>query len=878
MQSIETVHIAGGIGAVQRVPVPFGSTVEEIAFALHGTIEGLTAWVQAPPGHHSEYLEIPRALWRSMKPKASGVVVFGYRLGRSVFRSILGIAATVAAIFVAPFLAPILLPGLSAGIATPLIAAGLGIGASIALNALFPAAQPSAPELAFRGGRPEERARQFSNVESDSNILAKEAALPIVVGERRISPPEIASPLITLDTGVQTVRRLFALDGHHAISDVQVDRVPVEDFDSITTQTRDGAELTPVDTFVTRISRFNDLSRQLSTFNLDETNLIDQENPSISEPRWERFRTAFDPRLEEITIRLQLDSFARTDSATQRIRVPVQVRFRRTDDPDGTWINLPEIHFTGRDISTVLQEIRVRWDGQFGEGLGAGSIRHQFFGRVPASDFTVSNDQTGDQWEAHPHFLDGEGLRDVKNITGRRYSIAVQLDQDVIPRGEFEWEIRRGQAMNIGSLNASTYQISGSVFPLFRAYTTGTTWRVRIDQGALISRLNVAHATSIVRRAPCGRPKTALLALQSRGASVKNITVRAARFVHDWDGTGWNTLTTTKNPAVHYRQILHDYLAYHRISTDLINNADFIGWRDECEARGYEVSGVFAGISVRDALEQIATAGYARPRYSDGYGVDWFRDRTAQRPVQGFSPRNANITVEWVSGERPVGIRASFQNEEAGYRDDELQVNNPLYANFGGYDVREYQSITNPRLIRRRAMFDLLQAYFQGRRAWVVEAPIEGAICERGDLVSVVSDLNDDSNSGARIRRVINATTFTIDQLIPAQSTNSIFAEGNIFAADQVFDIGLQSVCLVSTPTGTEMRTITAAEDDVIRVDEPFSSTDLEGAHIVIGPVTRFTSRCIVSEVQRQSEERARLVLVDEAPEIHQILAEEFGS
>jgi len=281
-------------------------------------------------------------------------------------------------------------------------------------------------------------------------------------------------------------------------------------------------------------------------------------------------------------------------------------------------------------------------------------------------------------------------------------------------------------------------------------------------------------------------------------------------------------------------------------------------------------------------LEGIATAGYARPRVSDQFGIDWFRDRSAERPVQTFSPRNASIRFELVMGEKPVGIRANFQNADRDFADDEMQINNPFYSNFSGYEVRTYSTIAKPALVERRAVFDLLQSYYQGRRAIYVDCAIEGLICDRGDLVGVVTDLMDDAHSGARIRKVIDSTTFIYDQEIPTESTTSLYSIPDVFDPANIFTVGEQSVVLISTPTGTEMRTVVAAEQTpdgwMIRVDTPLPSTDLAGGHFVVGPVSRFMTRCIVSEVNRQGEERAQLVLVDEAPEIFQTMQERFAA
>ncbi|MGV8830351.1 MAG: hypothetical protein ACOH2N_00105 [Devosia sp.] len=874
--TISTLHTAQGVGLSQRLTLPLGSTVEQIACASHAELDDVRAWVRAPVGHPVEWIELPRENWRHVKPKVNDAVMFRYRLHGDWVKSAFAIAASIAISIAVPFLAPIL-----GTVGAALAGAALGIGASLAINALFPAQQNQASFSSSVANAPQERARQFSNVESGSNVLAKEAYLPVVVGTRRISPPEIAQPHYFLQDGQQTINRIFALDGHHDITDVQVDRAPITDYANITTEIRNGAETTSVSTFITKVTKPTGISDTLSTFSLDALTLVDQETPSNSEPTWVRFTTITDAKLEEITLRLQLDSFIKTDSPTENIRVPVRFRLRPKGST-GAWLNGPEIHFVGRDVSTSLKEVRFRWDGVFGDDEPGGSIQYEFFQRVPAAGYALSDESTGDQWQADASFVSGSGLRDVANVQGRRNGIRITLDPAVFPQVEYEWEVIRGIAVSRDALNSSTYVLGGAVNSLFLARNIGASWQVPVDQGSFVGRITVQQATSIVGRQPCQRPSVALIALQAKGQSVRSVTALASRYVMDWDGTGWNTLTTTSNPATHYRQVLFDYMAYHGIRTDLIVEEQFVGWRQECIDRGYEVSAVFAGSSVKDTLDGIAMAGYARPRYSDGFGIDWFRDRSAERPVTAFSPRNASINLQWVMSEKPVGIRANFQNADRDYADDEVQINNPFYSNFSGYDVRSYATIAKPALIERRAVFDMAQAHYQGRRAIIVDCSTEGAICDRGDLVGIVTDLMDDAHSGARIRKVIDSTTFTYDQEIPTESTTSLFGVPNIFDPANIFTVGEQSVVLVSTPTGTEMRTIVAALETgdgwTIRVDAPFTSTDLAGAHFVLGPVSRFMTRCIVSEVKRQGQENAQLVLVDEAPEIFQTLQERFAS
>ncbi|MEH6727449.1 MAG: hypothetical protein V7703_14900, partial [Hyphomicrobiales bacterium] len=132
MTQVETLHIAQGIGPAQRIDVRCGSSVADIAEAVHGALDGLTAWVRAPAGHANEWIEIPRSMWRVVKPKIDGVIMLGYRFGKSALKSVLSIVAAVLVAVIAPYLAPII-----GTVAAGLVSAAVGIGAQLALNALF---------------------------------------------------------------------------------------------------------------------------------------------------------------------------------------------------------------------------------------------------------------------------------------------------------------------------------------------------------------------------------------------------------------------------------------------------------------------------------------------------------------------------------------------------------------------------------------------------------------------------------------------------------------------------------------------------------------------------------------------------------------------
>lgn len=851
----------------QRLPVRAGSSLADIADECYGAQDGIAAWVEEPNG---EWRRVPAELWPFVRPRISDVVRFTYRPNGGK-GSIFGIIAAIALAVVAPMLGGVIAGALFGGsaIASAAIGAGIAIGGSLALAKLFPA---DAGNIASRSAAKESNA--YQSVSSDANVLAKNAYLPLVIGRRRIAPPDIMHPRAYIEDGIQTIDRCVALYGHHEITDVWVDGTPVGSIPAVSLEVRSGAESESAYTFINEISAPIVIGEELSTFQVDDRALEDQETPSNSEPRWHSFSTPGHRDLEEISIRLRIDGFATSNSPDAKMRLPIRMRFRRKGDSD--WNNLPEMHLVGRTTSTIVRDIRLRWDENFGAPDIDGELQWQFWRRVPEADRTLTNGETGYQWVAHGWFHGGTQLRSVNHITAQRFGVRVFLDEISFPKGDFEFQIMRGAATESGDLDSS-YEMSGDVYPLFVGYNSSNTWSIPISQGKFLARITPLQATAIAERYPSEWPETALVALKSKGNSVRNITVLASRYVKDWDGSAWAAETAScKNPATHYRQLLFDFLTFNELDTSLIDDASFVAWRQECIDRGYECSGVFAGETVGETLNSLATAGFARPRLSDGFGIDYFRDRSGDVPVQTFSPRNSSsIYFSIVLPERPSGYRITFQSEHRQWRDDQLEAVLDNAADIQNWESIEYKAISSPELIRRRGTFDLLQTDLR-RRQWIVETAIEGVVCEIGDLVSLVTDLFDDKSHGARVREVLGPRLIAIDQVIPGFDPGPDMSDDP--SVEQVFTTaGDRSVVFIHTADGIEQRAIVNVLENVIEIDDELSGLDIAGAHLNITTLSNTSHRCFVTKIERLGEERAKLTLVDEAPEIYQIMRAKFG-
>jgi hypothetical protein len=851
----------------QKFSAPAGQSVREIVLSMYGAEDGICAWVM---GRAGTWEQIPRHQWPFVRPAKSDVLRFTFRPHGGGKNNLF---ATVAAVALA-----VLLPGIGTALtaafgafAGGLATAAIGIGTSLLIQKLFPA---EGQRLAKQDTS---NTKGLREVNTDSNLLARDQILPIVI-DRVISPYEICEPRIQQVDGIDTVRRVFALNGRHSISNIKVDGTPISDSPSIvTTETRDGLESSGTYTsFMSDVAASVSINEALSTFIVSGTSLEDQDTPRNSEPRWMHFTTPGHDNLSEVVIRTRLDTFLKTTDDASNVRLPLRIRVRPAGGDSGDWINFPEVHIIGNSQRPATLEHRFRWDDFFGAIDQNSAFTYEFWTTVPAAGTTLSDGNTGVQWQANTQFDTeiGSGLQRSKNIRGRRNGLQVVLSESVLPKGALEWQIMRGYASIQSTLNSS-YQISGTVESLFVAKSSGG-WSIAVNQNAHVAQASIIQASAIANEPPCQLPGTAVVGIQSKGQSVVNVSMYASRYVLDWNGSAWATSTASStNPATHYRQVLVDHLDAMGVDDSVIDNDAFVAWRTECAARGYACSAVMGGDSIGDTLAALAVAGFARPVFGVSYSIDYFKDRSAESPVQTFSPRNcSSISAQIVNPDRPLGVRASFENADDEYRSDEIQVTLGNAVDVSNFEAVTFSAISDPDLVRRRATFDLLQRD-KRRRQWIVETSIEGVVCSVGDLVSVVSDLFDDKSHGARIRSALNSTTLVLDQSIPATAASD-WADTPSVA--NLFTVGERSLAFVSTEAGVEQRTITAMDGNVIVLDSALTDTDnLAGAHVSITNLTNASHRCFVTSIQRQNDETAILTLVDEAPEIWSEMQRLFG-
>lgn len=864
-------------GGVTSLLAPAGMTVAEMIDLHFPWADGLVVLVRsADPAR--EWEEIPTHRWRFVLPKRDDMLRIAVRLHGGNRNQTLALIATLAITVLAPHLvgaaATVFGVGLfGAGtLGATLLTAGLQIGAAFLIGRLVQ--QDGQGAAAAAQGEKD----NYKDAAADANLLGRETFLPRIYGRTRANPADLMQPREYLTAGVPSVKRLLGFDGSTRITDVRIDGTPVTGNAAITMQTVDGVDGSPAQTLVADYAANVAIGDTLSGFSVSGVTLEDQTTPANSEPRWLHFSTPAPDGMTEIAIRFLLRGFLHATTATTEIRVPLQIQFRQKGTEP--WNSLPEIHVTGKDSRTLAKEIRVRWDNEFGVADDVASIRYEFFQRVPAATYEGSSGATGDQWQAHSHFVGGTGLQAAANIVGRRHGLNIIFAEATFAKVEYEWRIRRGGALDKTALDGN-YTVSGQVPWLFEGSRTAptATWQFGVEQSNYAAEIGLGNASAIVDGNPVLDPTAALLALQSVGQNLRAVDCLAEGGLNDWNGAAWATWTwESRNPASIARNILAQLLARRGVSAAAIDDASFAAFRADCAARGWNADGIAAGEPVGEALATILRAGFGQLYLAqDRYGAHWLKDTAATPRRFDFSPRNCRrVSASWEDSDLPVGMRVKFVDENDGYRENEIYVPSPVPAPLGAWLPAEFGAVKNADHARALAEYAMLTAFHQARR-YTVETDLEGIMFAPGDIVGLVTDLIDDAQHGARVTGVIDASTIVIDQEIPARAGDALVSANADPVGDDVLLSGEYSEITVLTATGNETREIVAFNGRQVTMAAPLSTTDVVGAPVAIGSQRSPVRRCVVLNAVAGEEFGMTLSLADEAPEIWAYLAQKYG-
>lgn len=832
---------------------------------------------------------VPRALWGAVKPRATSSVGGPVRItfhappmggGDDGGKSVLGIVASIALFAVAGPIAgatqSFALGNLTRSITTAaflgkLAGAAVLIGGSAILQSLAPT--PKAPEQ-----QDSDRKKPLGSAGAQGNILEPNAALPRVVGTRKVFPPFVIEPLVYYDGEQEVAEAIAALAGPHKLENIRVGEAPIEDVQGVEFETREGWAGLDDLTLVTRYGRTVDDGTPI------RGHLVSEEDKNQLESRTGNIEDALPPA-KVIATRDAPDQFwigiqfsqgldLTTDPGVEALRVPLRIRIR----PRGTetWTNLPELHFQDALLGTRRAMIKFAWrDGPV--NVSAASTQGWVEARIVSPGQAIAPNT--DDWIADSYFdadtggdhyvsATNAGSTDVTNIIMGDNEAEFQLDRATFPPGIYEVEIKRGYAFKDSDYTASSYEIDGDVRDPFHFEGSGAE-RIFQTRKDLIDELTLVRYNSVWNASPVLKGDASLIAIKARDVRVDRLSVLASGYVRDWDGSGWTDWKTTDNPAPHIRDALAGLLNATPIPAQVVDDQSLVDFR----TAAWTCNAIMEGTSVGEAVKIMAGTGFGQLYQSEKVGVIRDRDRSADSPVQIFTPNNS-ANFSWSRGypKLPDGFRATFVDADADY--EARQIIHPVGAS--RTEQTTIEGLVHEADVRARLQYDLDTArYRSGFYSW--DASAEAIKCRRGSLVGVVADaLSARLFSG----RVADFEVDASGDVTAVQLDN----EADLTAEDAWADIAdlsaVQNMALIGATFGLVIRrkgkvatvhqvTSSALGADWVDIETAATLPDLDyGDVAAIGPLGKEYRRLIVVDMVPRSLLEWTLTAVPEAPEL----------
>ncbi|MGB3408709.1 MAG: phage tail protein, partial [Jannaschia sp.] len=318
-------------GAARRsLEVPEGATVAEIVTAALPGHDLAPDAIRVTLVSATGRAEVPPALRRLVRPKPGVRVVIRTVPGKDTLRSVLLAIVSIAAIGLGQIWGAALIP--SAGFAQTALSTAIGAGLSIVGGLLVNALIPLEPPSSTAG----DKTRDVYSITGWRNEMRPGEPIPSIMGRIRTAPPFAARSYTEIVGDEQYVRALFCVGyGPIRLSDLRIGETPLEEFDEIEVETREGRpgdpEITLYPEQVIEDGANLELSRPFPRSD-DGTLLTDQ--PTIATPRVRR--TARDASALSVIITFPSGLFDISGSGDVRA-TPVSIRIRQRLVGDLGW-------------------------------------------------------------------------------------------------------------------------------------------------------------------------------------------------------------------------------------------------------------------------------------------------------------------------------------------------------------------------------------------------------------------------------------------------------------------------------------------------------------------------------------------------------------
>ncbi len=452
-----------------------------------------------------------------------------------------------------------------------------------------------------------------------------------------------------------------------------------------------------------------------------------------------------------------------------------------------------------------------------------------------------------------------------------RDGAVIHLDSASWPKGQYEVKIRRSWAFYAGYLNVTnasyySYSSNSSDSDFFDYRLRDGAYKVYESPQKFRGDLVVENFATMESVAPFNPEGIAQIALRVPNMQVSSVYAEFTRHAPIVIDGAWTTaLYPTKNPAALYRQILMGGANASPPPGEIIMHDELREWYQRCEAMGYEANAICSDMSVGDALQMIATCGYARPRVAHVATVVEDRDTRAEPITQIISPLNSRaLAVRNEIPDLPDAVRAEYADETDRYATKQVVVyRDGMTAETAHlYETIDYKGFTSESKTAARAAFDLRQPVAR-RMVYSHEVGLEGYGIYVGQVVGRSSDTLNRKHGFALTREVVrvggNVVSIRLSERVGwAAASGGVAGQAGIAIRLENGDVLLK-------------RVNNTTDDTVADFTEPFNDGGALESDLlaVIGEYgsagESITRRCRVISWVPISPDTFRVGLVDEA-------------
>lgn len=805
--------------------------------------------------------------WHMVKPKPDTVLFLSIvpQDGDNMFLQIAGLAVAVLAIAVsggalaafAPAIFGTAAGGLGAflgsGIGAQLLGLGIGVAGSVIVNSL---SKP--PQLGGGGGG----GQQLGVAGVGQNPLGAYQPIPIVRGRLRVTPPLLARPWSEIEDSNQVVNAIAGVRGPCAISGTLLDKVALADVPGVEVEHRQGfagdARLTLVTTCGAEETQPVELRKQ--DLQDDQETLVTMTADSFPlahvvrrEPKSPQFRGVlhFAAGLYD------------TEGDDQTAVLPVRIRIKADG---GSWVNLPELAFKAKNRAPFRRQLLIDWTGTPGPSTTANTILAAAY---------ASNSS----WTAHAYFNGGTPPTGIDTTVTNLYrtadTILIVLDPAQFdPDAGYTIEFMRGYAVAGGQFNTSTYRVGGgSTDPGFFSYYQISGGRRTIPvQDRYVSTLYLESYASLRPTYPIEQEGLCLSAFRVSNRKVSSFSQIYESIVPIWNGTDWNTLAESRNPAALALDILRNPDNY--VAPRKPGKIDWESWQayyEYCEAKGLTFDGLLSDGAVEDHVRAILNAGDASLR-RDGQvsGVVIDRDRSADPITCLFTPAVMvrPLTLERTDTPFTTATFATFNDEANDYEPREIMVDDGYMQNGRfNFETVEVPGLTSEAKVRRWCKIYLRRLRYR-RVKYSFGVDLDHLLVKRGDLVGVAHDMLTSCYGTGRVVSWTasggNLTSLTLDNDLldaPPDNYESLFDVDDVFTLSEFFTLarGAFGARIRLNDGFTTVVPIASVDGKTMTVDGAFAVPNgLEKTCIAaLGPRGREVHRIVIGDIGRENERQA---------------------